>query len=197
MGAMVTEPSGSAAAQIKVVAPRASDDRFESVEYVRAVHSNLQEMVKLADQKAATLMGASGLIVALLGSNLVDKFRSDSVSWYTALAGAATLGSLLAAALSSIAALMPRFPGPAEVVPVPGAPGLMWGLRKHHALSAEYVDALLSVTAREVVADVAYENLKISWILERKWKWTGLATKLLFGAFIAWAIAVTLIVVGG
>jgi hypothetical protein len=104
---------------------------------------------------------------------------------------------LLAAALCAILVLVPRFPGPEQVTPVVGAPGLMWGVAKYYRASADYVRQLESLTLREVIADLAYENLKITWILQRKWAWLGRAAKLLVIAFVAWAATVARAILGG
>jgi hypothetical protein len=73
----------------------------------------------------------------------------------------------------------------------------MWNLRKHYRNPAAYVRPMLQITPGEVVADLAYENLKITWILERKWKWLGSAALWLFGAFVMWVVTVIQLVLGG
>jgi hypothetical protein len=168
-----------------------------AVEFTRSAHTNLQDMVKLADAKATALMGSAGVIVALFGSNLIDKFVAKSVSWWLLGLGAVTLLLLLSAALCAILVLVPRFPGPEQVTPVVGAPGLMWSLDRYYRAPSEYVQQLLTLTPHEVIGDLAHENLKITWILKRKWAWLGRAAKLLVVAFGAWAVTVVRAVLGG
>jgi hypothetical protein len=173
-------------------APR---DLEYAVEYTRAAHLNFQEMVKLADQKAGTIMAGTGLVVALLGSNLVDRFRVNPRG-ALACAGAVTLVLLLGAALHAMLVLLPRFPSGGEVASVVGAPGLMWGISRFNEHPADYVRSLMALTPADAIADLAHENLKIAWILEHKWKWMAGATRLSCSAFVAWAVTVVLAAFG-
>jgi hypothetical protein len=168
----------------------------EAVDFTVRCHGNLQDMIRLADGKATTLMGATGVIGALLGSNLIDKFVAKNVGGAVLWLGALTLLLLLAAALCAILVLVPRFPGTDEVAPIPGAPGLMWRLSRFNRGSGDYFRLLVGVTHREVIADFGYESLKITWILERKWKWLARAAWLLVGAFFAWAATLVRVVWG-
>jgi hypothetical protein len=169
----------------------------EVIDFAKNTHRNLQEMVRLADAKATALMGATGVIVALLGGNLFEKVAARSGEGALLWLRGGTLILLLLAALCSILVLVPRFPGSEDVTPVLGAPGLMWALAKYYRNPAEYLGPLLEITPREVVADLAHESLKITWILKRKWKWLGRAALLLFGAFATWVATVIRILVGG
>lgn len=166
------------------------------LEFARGAHLNLQAMVALADQKAGILVAGTGLIAALLGSNLIDRFHANPCRPLIC-AGALTLVLLLGVALCAMLVLLPRFPGERHVTPAPGAPGLMWGISRFHHRSLDYVQALLSLTPAEALADLAHENLKITWILERKWKWMKWATRLSCGALVAWAVTVVFAAFGG
>lgn len=172
-------------------------DWSQSLAFAWSVHANLQEMVKLADQKAATLMGATGVIVALLGSNLIDRLGKPPWSGALIWTGATTLVLLLGGALFSLLVLAPRFPHPKVVPPVEGAPNLTWALQRYRLRPAEYLRALHEVTDGEVVADVAYENLKIGWLLEKKWRWLRWAIWTYCAAFPAWALTIVLAALRG
>ncbi|GAO01514.1 hypothetical protein PSR1_00369 [Anaeromyxobacter sp. PSR-1] len=52
--------------------------------------------------------------------------------------------------------------------------------------------ALLALTPAAAVLDLAYENLKITWLLDEKWKWQRSATRLLLVAFAAWLVTIGL-----
>ncbi|GAO01515.1 hypothetical protein PSR1_00370 [Anaeromyxobacter sp. PSR-1] len=105
-------------------APIAGEHSAERSEFAYYTHGNLQEMVKLADQKAATIIGGGGIIVAVLGSNLIDKVTPADLTLM--VAGTVSLGLLVAAVLCAVMVLWPRFPSEEDVVPVVGAPRLLW-----------------------------------------------------------------------
>ncbi len=185
-------PPGAAGA----VVPEAATARSA---YVYHAHAILQDMVRLADQKAATILAGGGIVVALVGSNLIKRFTEQfSGRGLVLVAGAAALVLMSGTVLCAICVLLPRFPSPARVAPVAGAPRLMWAgdIAQYHRRPADYVKAVLALTPAEAVADVAYENLKIAWILERKWRWLGWATRLFLGAFIAWCAIIGLALKG-
>jgi hypothetical protein len=149
-------------------------------------------MVKLADQKAATIIGGGGIIVAVLGSNIIDKVTLADLA--LVVATTISLGLLVAAVLCAGMVLWPRFPSEEPVVPVVGAPRLLWAkdIGAYHRRPAEYVHALLALAPTGAVLDLAYENLKITWLLDEKWKWQRSATRLLLVAFVAWVVTIGL-----
>ncbi|GAO01232.1 hypothetical protein PSR1_00084 [Anaeromyxobacter sp. PSR-1] len=149
-------------------------------------------MVKLADQKAATIIGGGGIIVAVLGSNIIDKVTLADLA--LVVAATISLGLLVAAVLCAVMVLWPRFPSEEDVVPVVGAPRLLWAkdIAAYHRRPAEYVHALLALAPTGAVLDLAYENLKITWLLDEKWKWQRSATRLLLVAFVAWVVTIGL-----
>jgi hypothetical protein len=171
-------------------------DAAGALEFARGAHLNFQGMVTLADQKAGVLVAGTGLITALLGSNLIDRFHANPC-WALICAGALTMVLLLGVALCAMLVLVPRCPDERDVAPVVAGPGLMWGISRFHQRPADYVRALLTLTPAEAVADLAHENLKITWILERKWKWMKWATRLSCGALLTWAATVVLAAFGG
>lgn len=172
--------------------PIAGEHSAERSEFGYYTHGNLQEMVKLADQKAATIIGGGGIIVAVLGSNLIDKVTPADLTLM--VAGTVSLGLLVAAVLCAVMVLWPRFPSEDDVVPVVGAPRLLWAkhIAAYHRRPADYVRALLALTPAAAVLDLAYENLKITWLLDEKWKWQRSATRLLLVAFAAWLVTIGL-----
>ncbi len=180
---------------------RAPVDEFR-VEHTRAIHLNAQEMVKLADQKAQAFVATGAIVTALLGSNAIDRFRALAnglPNKFMLGSGAVTLALFVGAVLCAVAVLQPRFPGPDRVLPVVGAPRLLWAsdIANHHRNPSDYVRALLAITPGEAIADLAYENLKLSCLLAEKWKWNRRAALLIRGALVAWTLTVVLAVVGG
>jgi hypothetical protein len=158
----------------------------ERNEFAYYTHQNLQDMVKLADQKAATIIGGGGIIVAVLGSNLIDRFKPTAP--VLIVAGMVSLGLLVAAVLSAVLVLWPRLPTEKDVALVPGAPRLLWAkdIAAYHRNPTGYAKALLALAPPGALLDLAYENLKITWLLDRKWMWQKRAMHLLLVAFIAW-----------
>jgi hypothetical protein len=155
------------------------------------VHANLQELVKFADQKAATIIGAGGIIVAVLGNNLIDRFRADPV---TRWAGLVAIGLMVASIACAVGVLWPRLLPARKVPPVPGAPRLLWAadIAAYHGRPADYLRALQAIGPAEALADLASESLKISWILQRKLRWQRWATQLLGVAFVSWLATIGL-----
>ncbi len=193
-----TSDVASANASDSAVIPAApAPASADAIPFVTGTHRNFQDMVRLADTKATALMAASGVIVALLGGKVLEGLGAAAPGGAILWLRATTLVILLVAGLCAILVLVPRFPTADQVMPVLGAPGLMWALNKYYRHSADYLRPLLQITAREVVADLAYENLKITWILERKWKWLGRAALSLFGAFVIWVATLIQMVLGG
>lgn len=159
--------------------------------YAYYVHGNLQDMVKFADQKAATIIGAGGIIVAVLGNNLIDRFRADPV---TRWAGLVSIGFMVAAIACAVGVLWPRLLPERKVLQVPGAPRLLWAsdIAAYHGRPSDYLRALLAVGPADALADLANESLKISWILQRKLRWQRWATQLLAVAFLSWLATIGL-----
>lgn len=162
-------------------------------EYVHAQHQNLQEMVKVADAKAAALITLQAIGLALGGKDLVGAVAEALRDWHDVQRdGLLVVGTVLlllstmASAAFSIFTLWPRFPK--HIVEPVGAEGLMWitpllhygeapaGLPKEvrAALTPTgYLEKLLTMGPQARIADVAFENLKIAWILQ--WKFKGVA----------------------
>ncbi len=196
MSALVPVVPGSSAPRPGSLPPAADGFRLD---HVRAVHMNAQDMVRVADQKAQAFVAIGSIAAALLGSNAIDRFRSTAertashaLLWF----GVLTLVVFVAAVFCAVAVLQPRFPAVRRPT---GAPGLFWAndVAEYQANPDEYVGALLGITDAGALADVAYENVKISVLLAEKWKWSRRATSFLRGGLVAWAVTVILAVVGG
>jgi hypothetical protein len=183
-------PAASAAAFDRPAPISAAQARARGA-FAYHVHGNLQEMVKFADQKAATIIGAGGIIVAVLGNNLIDRFRADPV---TRWAGLVAIGLMVASIACAVGVLWPRLLPARKVPPVPGAPHLLWAgdIAAYHGRPADYLRALQGIGPAEALADLASESLKISWILQRKLRWQRWATQLLAVAFVSWLITIGL-----
>jgi hypothetical protein len=163
------------------------------IEFARACHANLQDMVKVADAKATAIIAMQAVVVALLGSNLVDAFPDvlRASGWWglggIALAAlACTLGSMIAAMI----VLVPRVNVRAHVHPPMNAALLMWldDLKRFGGDSTRYAAAFAATTPEQVLGDFAYENLKIASILATKFLWLPRSLKLLAAASVGWAV---------
>jgi hypothetical protein len=175
--------SSSLAGQERAAASTA-DDRARSA-YAYYVHGHLQDMVKFADQKAATIIGGGGILVALLGNSLIDRFRADTVSRWSSLV---SMGLMVTSIACAVGVLWPRLVSERKVAGVPGAPRLLWAddIAAYHGRPADYLRALRGVGSAEALADLANESLKLSCILQRKLRWQRWATQLLAVAFLSW-----------
>jgi hypothetical protein len=172
------------------------------IDHAHATHQNLQEMVRMVDQKAATLIAAEAVVAALLGGSLVQELgRTLAGSHgmaFVALAGA-SLALTLGAAGSAVMVFLPRSPGPGDVAMVGMAPRLMWAtdIARYFQAPDDYVRAFLSMRIEDAVADVAYETLKVAWIVRRKVTWMQRAVWLLLLSLPGWAATFAVGVRGG
>jgi len=177
--------------------PSATWDDADSakVDFALACHSNLQGMVQLADAKAAAVIGLQGIVVALLGSNLIDRLATAAHEhpFCMILLGGGTLACSLASLGMAIGALLPRFP---VITPPTGVGGLMWikDLDAFKGSTDTYAKQLQDMTPADAVSNLAHENLKISALLGKKYGWlrwslrfVGLAS-LGWGALLVWAL---------
>ena len=172
------------------------------IDHAHAMHQNLQDMVRMVDQKAATLIAAEAVVAALLGGSLVQELGrtlagSHGIA-FTVLAGA-SLALTLGAAGSAVMVFLPRSPSPGDVATVDMAPRLMWAndIARYFQAPGDYVRAVLSMRLEDAIADVAYETLKVAWIVGRKVTWMRRAVWLLLLALPAWAATVAVSVRGG
>ena len=172
------------------------------IDHAHAMHQNLQDMVRMVDQKAATLIAAEAVVAALLGGSLVQELGrtlagSHGIA-FTVLAGA-SLALTLGAAGSAVMVFLPRSPSPGDVATVDMAPRLMWAsdIARYFQAPGDYVRAVLSMRIEDAIADVAYETLKVAWIVGRKVTWMRRAVWLLLLALPAWAATVAVSVRGG
>jgi hypothetical protein len=175
----------------------------EQIYFAGRAHTSLQEMVKMADQKATTFIAVFTIIGAVVGSNWLANIWAT----YRALAGwqsaaMSTLGLVtVAASVASIACsalvLKPRFPGSQDVRCPIEAPKLMWAddLLKYEQDPASYLRALESLQPTGILADLAYENLKISWILRQKHHWLNPSLYFLFVGLLGWATVIAAVIV--
>jgi hypothetical protein len=172
------------------------------IDHAHAMHQNLQEMVRMVDQKAATLIAATAVVAALLGGSLVQELgRTLAGSHgmaFTLLAGA-SLTLTLGAAGSAVMVFLPRSPSPADVATVDMAPRLMWAsdIARYFQTPGDYVRAVLSMRIEDAIADVAYETLKAAWIVSRKMTWMRRAVWLLLLALPSWAATMAVSARGG
>lgn len=190
-------------------------DDAGALEFARATHANLQDMVKVADAKATSLVAIQALVLAFLGPELIEALGRAWRFWAAAdvparwlkteafllLAGPALIGVAALSGLCAIWTLKPRFPR--HLQPPPPARGFMWmdallpfverpgALEKHHGPPQPphaYVEALRAHSMHARLADFAYENLKIAWLLRRKFRWLQHAVRLLAAALLLAAL---------
>lgn len=151
------------------------------LELARATHTNLQDMVKVADAKAAVL---ATLQTFMLGALLALPGEPHEVVVALAIAfSCCTAFSLVCAVL----VLKPRFP---EFETPRDARGFLWigaiTSRPHDAYLAE----LRTTSEAQLLADLAFENSKIASLLKIKFAWLKWSTTAL-----AWAVAPLVFVV--
>jgi hypothetical protein len=199
------EPSGSRA---DLVPPEEGAEAFLAgpvsamIDHAHAMHQNLQETVRMVDQKAATLIAAEAVVVALLGASLVQELSRTLAGShgmaFTVLA-AGSLAFTLGAAGSAVMVFLPRSPGPGDVAAIDLPPRLMWAsdIGRFFQAPGDYVRAVLSMRIEDAIADVAYETLKTAWIVQRKMAWMRRAVWLLLFAIAGWAGTVAVSVRGG
>ena len=172
------------------------------IDHAHAMHQNLQEMVRMVDQKAATLIAAVAVVAALLGGTVVQELgkalAGSHGATFNALAAASLLVTLGAAG-SAVMVFLPRSPDPGDVSAVGTAPRLMWAgdIARYFKAPGDYVQAVLSMRIEDAVADVAYETLKVAWIVQRKMTWMRRAVWLLLLALPGWAATLAVSVRGG
>jgi len=167
------------------------------VNHAHASHQNLQDLVKMADQKASTLVAVVAVVSALAGGTLVQGFHkvaSGPGSRLLLAVGGMALALTIAAAACAVVVFLPRSPRDEDVAPPPVAPKLMWvgDVAPYFRDPAAYVRAVLGMDPAQAIADVAYENLKVSWIVIRKVAWMRRAVWMLLAALLAWAATVGL-----
>jgi hypothetical protein len=171
------------------------------LDVLRDAHANLLDIVKFEDTKAAALIGVHALLVAILGSNLIDRFlcavhdRSahPAVSVFGLLMLASTIVSLCAA----FVVLMPRWRS--RVKPPKPCARLMWigkeDLGRFDDKPNDYLDEAAKVLPQAVMGDLVYENLKIARILRGKFFLVTICVWATATAVACWAVVLVLIVV--
>ncbi len=174
------------------------DSALLRLAHARNIHDNLQQMVNLADHKAYTLIAAETLIAAFFGSAFLDRIKDAGLHshFWLIVSGATTLLLHVCAALCAVAVLLPRGPRSSDVAPVSTAPRLLWirDIARFYGRPDHYAAALRTLAPDAAIDDIAHENLRLSWIVERKFQWMRLATWLMLPALVAWGLTVALIV---
>jgi hypothetical protein len=112
------------------------------------------------------------------------------------LLGLATLGASLASLFCSALVLKPRFPKITDVVRPAAAPLLMWAddLMRYERDPEGYLNALKGLQATGILADLAYDNLKISWILRQKYRWLNPGLYCLFTGLLGWTVVICAVI---
>jgi Family of unknown function (DUF5706) len=174
----------------------------EQIYFVGRAHTSLQEMLKMADQKATGFIAVFAIIGALVGSSWLSTIWSTyrALSGEQAVAmgalGLVTLGASLASLFCSALVLKPRFPKSGDVKAPSEAPLLMWAddLARYERDPEGYLQALKALPATGILADLAYDNLKISWILRQKYRWLNPGLYCLFAGLVGWAIVICAVI---
>lgn len=153
-----------------------------AIEFARATHANLQEMVKVADAKATTLVAIQTLSLGLVFSAL------KALSPLAALFFFVTVLSMGAA----IGVLIPRFPRFAKR-PL-HSNGLLWieSLNDFATGPDLYIDALRALTPEQALGEFGFENLKIAFLLKKKFWWLRIAVwSLLISVLVLFVLVVS------
>lgn len=172
-----------------------SGDTNEGKEFAGETYATIQDLVKVADAKATALIALQGLVLVLFGSNLIDEIAralktTGSVATAVGVTALLTLGLTVASMLMGVGVLIPRDPEKKKAVARPSeARGLLWisALERYEKDPDTYVAALGSTTAALRLADRAFENLKVAWILRRKFQFLKLSIWALVVSVLVWA----------
>lgn len=163
----------------------------------RFTHANLQDMVKVADAKAGALIAAQAVVATVLGSAALGE-AGDTLARFAGVPGAVARLALLLPSVAAIglalAVLWPR--REESVAPVPRSPRLLWisaeDLGRFKGSTSDYVAALQGAGEADLLADVAFENLKIRAILAEKFKWLKCSYGGLAVAVVSWCVTLLL-----
>jgi hypothetical protein len=180
-----------------------------ALKFAEAAHSNLQDLVKAADAKAAVLVTLQAIVFAIGGAEFVEALgraartiAETRIQWvkldilFLVASGTFAVAGLLSAVFA-IRVLKPRAPD--HIPRPPKARGFLWisALEVFSEKSEnlppqtwrhpqEYVSELIAMDDESRTADFAFEHLKISWILRRKF---GLLKKAMLWLIVALAAA--------
>jgi hypothetical protein len=192
---------------VNLLRPEGSENQKEGspeqIYFAGRAHTNLQSMVAAADQKATSFIAVFTIIGAVVGSswltNIWSAYRAMS-GWQSAamtMLGLATLGASVASIICSALVLKPRFPRAQDVSSPAEAPRLMWvaDLRKYEQAPEEYLAALERLRPTGILADLAFDNIKISWILRQKYRWLNPSVYCLFAGILGWALVICVVIV--
>jgi hypothetical protein len=186
--------------------------------FAEAAHSNLQDLVKAADAKAAVLVTLQAIVFAIGGSEFVEalgraakRIGDTPIRWVKVdilflLASATFAIAGLLSAIFAVRVVKPRAPD--HIPQPPKARGFLW-ISALEVFSErpedlpppqkwrhpeEYVSELLAMDDESRTADFAFEHLKISWILRRKFRllkkamlWLIVALAAAGVSLVAWA----------
>jgi hypothetical protein len=162
-------------------------------ELAKDTFTHVQDLVKTADAKAIGLVAFQGLVLIILGSSLgADVItvirRGGSAAYLLMIVGGLMLVSTVVSVLASIAVISPR--NPKHVRQPAGARGLMWieAINSHAEQPDGYLAELRTTSEQARLADLAFENLKVAWILQRKFLFLKLAMRVLVVSFITWIV---------
>jgi hypothetical protein len=169
-------------------------------EFAGETYATIQELVKVADAKATALIALQGLVLVLFGSNLIDEIAralktSGPVATAVGVTALLTLGLTVGSMLMGVGVLVPRDPEKKKAVRKPSqARGLLWlsGLEPYETEPDAYVIALGTTTTDQRLADRAFENLKVAWILRRKFWFLKLSIWSLVVSVLFWAALIIL-----
>lgn len=185
--------TGATTAEINAV-----DDH--AVDFAKDTHANLQDMVKVADAKATSFVALQALVLVILGSSLGQDITKDIREAGPNNLALATFGvlMLLSTALSTGLCLLVLLPRSPKHLNAPmGARGLLWidAINSHQAAPDTYLAVLSGTGPKERLADLAFENLKIAWILSRKFHYLRKAAPFVALSFITWILLIVVAVI--
>lgn len=137
------------------------------LDLARATHANLQEMVKVADAKAAVL---ATLQTFMLGALLALPGELHELTVALAVSFCCCTAFSLVCAVLVLKPRFPRFETPW------GARGFLWVDAITSRPHDSYVEELRATSGAQLLADLAFENSKIASLLKTKFLWLQRST---------------------
>ena len=156
------QPDSELADHVGDEPPRARPTLEVAVDLAQATHANFQDMVKVADAKATTLAGIQSVVMGVVLSS-----SAHGVSWLTGFFAVISTASIFC----GLMVLVPRFPKFGQRPNL--SRGLLWvaDVSPFSGEPDKYLRELAATTQEQLLADYAFENLKLAALLQLKFGW--------------------------